>query len=164
MAPQAPINTLPISGTTLPEFDELRRQFVKNFAERGDLGAACAVYHRGRKVVDLWGGYRDAATRTPWTEDTLVLVFSTTKGIAAMVMAVAHSRGLFDLDDPVAKHWPQFAQGGKENITVRQLLAHQAGLPVIDERLNAAKLADLDTLAEIIARQSPAWPPGGSAI
>ena len=150
----------PIGGTTLPEFSELRREFVKNFAERGDLGAACAVYYRGRKVVDLWGGYRDLKTRAPWNEDTLVLVFSTTKGIAAMVMAVAHSRRLFQLDDPVAKHWPQFAQGGKAQITVRELLAHQAGLPVIDERLCSTKLADLDRLAEIIARQSPVWQPG----
>ncbi|MCH8923261.1 MAG: serine hydrolase, partial [Planctomycetes bacterium] len=86
MARLAITDSTPIGGTAIPQFSELRRQFVKNFDERGDLGAACAVYHRGRKVVDLWGGYRDAASREPWTEDTLVRVLSTTKGLAAMGM------------------------------------------------------------------------------
>ena len=153
-------NQLPIGGTVSSQFEEVREQFTRNFAERAELGAACAVYYRGRKVVDLWGGYRDAKTRQPWTEDTLVLVFSTTKGIAAMVMAVAHSQGLFDLDDSIAMHWPEFAQHGKGRITIRQLLAHQAGLPTIDRRLDAWKLADLDRMADILASQRPAWQPG----
>jgi CubicO group peptidase (beta-lactamase class C family) len=143
-----------------PGFEEVEAEFRKNFAERGEVGAACAVYHRGEKVVDLWGGYRDADGREPWEEDTMVLVFSTTKGLAAMVVAVAHSRGLFELDEPVATYWPQFAQAGKGRITVRQLLAHQAGLSAIDEPLDVAKLADLDFMAEAIAKQRPAWEPG----
>jgi CubicO group peptidase (beta-lactamase class C family) len=111
-------------------------------------------------VVDLWGGYRDARRRDPWEEDTLATVFSTTKGMAAMAIAVAHSRGLFELDEPVVAYWPEFAQGGKAAITVRQLLSHQAGLSAIDERLDLEVLSDLDRLAEIIARQQPAWEPG----
>lgn len=149
-----------VQGTTSPQFDELRREFARNFAQRGELGAACAVYHRGEKVVDLWGGYRDAATREPWQEDTLVLVFSTSKGLAAMVMAVAHSRGLFDLDDRVAKHWPEFAQAGKQQVTIRQLLSHQAGLPVVRQRLTPQRLANHDLTAQIIAKQRPQWQPG----
>lgn len=149
-----------VDGFVAPEFDEVRQEFVRNFVERGERGAACAVYHRGIKVVDLWGGCRCAATGEPWTQDTLVLVFSVTKGMAAAAMAVAHSRGLFELDQAVATYWPEFATAGKHNITVRQLLAHQAGLVAIDERLDASVLTDLDRLAGILCRQSPAWQPG----
>ena len=160
-APNSPSkHQLPIDGFVAPEFKTVREEFIRNFAERGERGAACAVYHRGAKVVDLWGGYRCLATRDPWTGDTLVLVFSVTKGMAAAAMAVAHARGLFELDEPVATYWPEFAQGGKEDITVRQLLAHQAGLVALDQRLNSAVLADLDRLAAILGRQLPAWQPG----
>lgn len=149
-----------INGEVAAEFEEVKTEFRRNFNERGELGAACAVYYKGEKVVDLWGGYANEQTRAPWKGDTLALVFSTTKGISAMTMAVAHSRGLFDLDAPVAEYWKEFAQAGKENITVRQLLAHQAGLSAIDEPLDANKLSDLDFMAEVIARQKPAWKPG----
>ena len=149
-----------IHGWVAPGFEEVEAEFRKNFAERDELGAACAIYHNGKKVVDLWGGYREHKTRDPWEEDTLVLVFSTTKGIAAMTVAVAHSRGLLDYDEKVARYWPEYAQQGKENITVRQLLSHQAGLSAINEPLDLEVLADLDALAEILARQKPAWEPG----
>lgn len=149
-----------IHGTVAPGFEAVREEFERNFTERGESGAACAVYHHGRKVVDLWGGYRDPRRHAPWEEDTLVVVFSATKGMAAMALAVAHSRGLFELDEPVATYWPEFAQAGKERITVRQLLAHQAGLAAIDEPIDAGKMADLDLMARIIAGQKPAWEPG----
>jgi CubicO group peptidase (beta-lactamase class C family) len=118
------------------------------------------VYHRGEKVVDRWGGTRDRRRSEPWGEDTLVMVYSTSKGMAAIAIAVAHSRGLFELDAPVAAYWPEFAQNGKEAVTVRQLLAHQAGLCAVDERLDARTLGDLDAVAAAIARQRPAWEPG----
>lgn len=149
-----------IHGEVEPGFEEVETEFKRNFSERGELGAACAVYHKGMKVVDLWGGYADEKTRAVWKKDTLVLVFSTTKGISAMTMVVAHSQGLFDLDEPVAKYWQEFGQAGKEEITVRQLLAHQAGLSAVDVPLNAEKLADLDFVAAAIAKQKPAWKPG----
>lgn len=149
-----------ISGSVRPGFEAVRDAFVENFERRGELGAACCVYHRGEKVVDLWGGIRNKSTGEPWEEDTMVLVHSTTKGIAGLVMALAHSRGLFDYDDRVSKYWPEFAQQGKERITIRQLLGHQAGLYVLDERLDAGLLADLDRLAVVLARQKPAWEPG----
>ena len=96
----------------------------------------------------------------PWRDDTMVVVHSTTKGLAAMVMALAHSRGWLDYDERVCTYWPEFAQAGKERITVRQLLAHQAGLFAFDEKVDRDVVADLDRLAEIMARQRPAWEPG----
>jgi CubicO group peptidase (beta-lactamase class C family) len=150
----------PIHGTLAPGFEEVEAEFRKNFRERNELGAACAIYHRGEKVVDLWGGYRDLERRLPWQDDTLVLVYSTTKGLAGMTMALAHSRGLLDYDEKVATYWPEFAQGGKESITVRQLLSHQAGLSGLDRPLDLETIADPDALAATIARQKPAWEPG----
>jgi CubicO group peptidase (beta-lactamase class C family) len=150
----------PIEGIVAPEFDEVRREFERNFVELGEQGAACAVYHRGQKVVDLWGGQRCSLNSLPWTERTLALVFSVSKGMAAAAMAVAHSRGLFELDDAVADYWPEFHQRGKRDVTVRQLLAHQSGLIAIDQPVSVQELANHDALAEILARQRPAWPPG----
>jgi CubicO group peptidase (beta-lactamase class C family) len=134
--------------------------FRRNFAERGEIGAACAVYRDGRKVVDLWGGYRDGEARAPWEEDTVVPMFSTTKGVASMAVAVAHSQGLLDYDAPVAAYWPEFAEAGKERVTVRHLLSHQAGVCAIDEPLGLEDIADLDRIGAVVARQSPAWEPG----
>jgi CubicO group peptidase (beta-lactamase class C family) len=150
----------PIHGSVAPGFEEVETEFRKNFRDQDELGAACAVYHEGEKVVDLWGGYRDLDRSEPWQEDTLVLVYSTTKGLAGMAVAVAHSRGLLDYDERVSSYWPEFAQGGKENITVRQLLSHQAGLSGLDKPLNLETIADPNALAATIARQKPAWEPG----
>ena len=149
-----------IGGWVAPGFEGVEAEFRRNFDQRGELGAACAAYHRGEQVVDLWGGYRDGRRRTPWQQDTLVLVFSATKGLAAMTLALAHSRGWLDYEERVAAYWPEFAQGAKEEITVRQLLAHQAGLCVVDEGLDVDLLADPDALAAVLARQAPCWPPG----
>jgi CubicO group peptidase (beta-lactamase class C family) len=149
-----------IHGSVRPGFEAVETEFRCNFAERGELGAACAIYHRGEKVVDLWGGYRDAKTRAPWEQDTLVSVMSTTKGLAAMAVALAHSRGLLDYDEVVATYWSEFGQNGKEAVTVRQLLAHQAGVCAIDEPIDLKTIADHERLAAILARQKPAWEPG----
>ncbi|MFB9319263.1 serine hydrolase domain-containing protein [Cryptosporangium minutisporangium] len=134
--------------------------FRRNFAERGEIGAACAAYRDGRKVVDLWGGYADGLRRSPWQENTLVTMFSTTKGVASLALALAHSKRLLDYDEPVATYWPEFAEAGKQNVTVRQLLSHQAGLAAIDRPLGLEHLADLDALADALAVQAPAWTPG----
>lgn len=111
-------------------------------------------------MVDLWGGIRDKATGEPWEEDTMVIVESATKGLAAMTMALAQSRGLFDYDDPISEYWPEFSQNGKDKITIRQLLAHQAGLYALDEQVGTKLEQDLDMLAVVLARQKPAWEPG----
>lgn len=102
---------------------------MNNFEKHADLGAAFSVYHRGEKVVDLWGGLADAETERPWAEDSLQLTFSSTKGATALCAHSLAQRGELDLDAPVAKYWPEFAAAGKENIPVRQLLSHQVGLP-----------------------------------
>src|SRR6266567_8373475 len=117
-----------IHGHVSKGFEAVREAFVENFSRRRELGAACCVYRHGKKVVDLWGGIRNGATGEPWQEDTMVIVHSATKGLAAMTLAIAHSRGWLDYEERVCKYWPEFAQQGKERITVRQLLAHQAGL------------------------------------
>ena len=149
-----------IHGSVSSGFEAVEAEFKRNFAERDELGAACTIYHQGEKVVDLWGGYRDEATLAPWNEDTLVLIFSATKGFSALAVAVAHSQGLLDYEEKVATYWPEFAQNGKGNIIVRQLLEHQAGLCAIDEPLDLAMLADLDVMAAALAKQKPAWEPG----
>ena len=149
-----------IHGFVSPGFEAVRAAFAENFSKRGDIGGACCVYHKGEKVVDLWGGIRNQATGEPWEEDTMVIVHSTTKGLAAMTLAVAHSRGWLDYNALVSDYWPEFAQNGKEKVTVRQLLAHQAGLFAFDEPVDKKTVADLDRIAEIMARQKPAWEPG----
>lgn len=149
-----------IEGHVSPGFEAVREAFARNFSQRHELGGACCVYYQGEKVVDLWGGVRNKATGEPWQEDTMVLVYSTTKGLAAMTLALAHSRGWLDYDERVCTYWPEFAQNGKEQITVRQLLAHQAGLFAFDEPVDRSTVADLDRLAIILARQKPAWEPG----
>jgi CubicO group peptidase (beta-lactamase class C family) len=141
-------------------FGAVHDEFARNLRERGELGAACAVYHDGRKVVDLWGGFAHGRHRLPWEEDTLVMMFSTTKGLSATCVALAHSRGLLDYEMPVARYWPEFAQNGKERITVRQLLAHQAGLPAIAARLDPRMIGDRERLAAALAAERPAWEPG----
>jgi CubicO group peptidase (beta-lactamase class C family) len=153
-----PGDDLHLAGYASPEFHEVREEFARNFTARGERGAACAIYLRGTKVVDLWGGYRSAGK--PWTQDTRVLVFSASKGMAAAATTVAHAQGLFDLDETVAAYWPEFSAAGKRDITVRQLLAHQAGLVALDRRLDVELLANHDGMAEILARQVPAWRPG----
>ena len=149
-----------VHGFVSPGYEAVRDAFTENFYRRDELGAACCVYHKGEKVVDLWGGVRNKATGEAWEEDTMALVYSATKGMAAMTLAIAHSRGWLDYDELVCTYWPEFAQNGKEKITVRQLLAHQAGLFALDEPLDRGLVADLDRLAVVLARQKPAWEPG----
>jgi CubicO group peptidase (beta-lactamase class C family) len=138
----------------------VRLAFAENFVRRQELGGACCVFHRGEKVVDLWGGIRNKQTAEPWEQDTMVVVHSATKGLAAMTLAIAHSRGWLDYEERVCTYWPEFAQQGKERVTVRQLLAHQAGLFAFNEPVDRSTVADLDRLAVVMARQKPAWEPG----
>ena len=149
-----------IHGFVKNGFEPVREAFEENFRSRRELGAAVSVYFKGEKVVDLWGGTRDPSTRDPWREDTMTVVYSATKGLSALALALDHSRGLLDYDAPVSKYWPEFAMNGKEDVTVRQLLAHQAGLFAFDEPVDAATVADLDGLARVMERQRPAWEPG----
>lgn len=149
-----------VAGHVSHGFEAVRKAFADNFTRRRELGGACCAYIRGEKVVDLWGGIRNRHTGAPWEKDTMVIVYSATKGLAAMTLAIAHSRGWLDYEERVCTYWPEFAQQGKERITVRQLLAHQAGLHALDEPIDRGVVADLDRLAVVLARQKPAWEPG----
>jgi CubicO group peptidase (beta-lactamase class C family) len=149
-----------IHGHVSPRFESVRGAFEENFRRYHELGGACCAYVGGEKVVDLWGGIRNRKTGKPWESDTMVIVYSATKGLAAMAVALAHSRGWLDYEERVCRYWPEFAQEGKEKVTVRQLLAHQAGLFALDEPIDRALVTDLDRLAVVLARQKPTWEPG----
>jgi CubicO group peptidase (beta-lactamase class C family) len=149
-----------VEGFVSRGFEVVRDVFTDNFARRRELGGACCAYLRGEKVVDLWGGIRNKVTGEPWERDTMVIVYSATKGLAAMTLAIAHSRGWLDYEERVSTYWPEFAQQGKDRMTIRQLLAHQAGLYALDQPLDRGLVADLDRLAIVLARQKPAWEPG----
>jgi CubicO group peptidase (beta-lactamase class C family) len=149
-----------IQGHVSQGFEAVREAFVENFTRRHEFGGACCAYHKGERVIDLWGGIRNKQTGEPWERDTMVVVHSATKGLAAMTIAVAHSRGWLDYEERVCTYWPEFAQQGKERITVRQLLSHQAGLFAINEPVDRSIVADLDRLAVVLARQKPEWESG----
>lgn len=149
-----------IHGGVDDGYGKVADAFRANFAANKEVGAALAVYRGGVKVVDLWGGYRHGGTKTPWQRDTLVNMFSTTKGVAALTVAHAVSRGLLDYDAMVCDYWPEFAQHGKDAVTVRQLLAHQAGLCALDPKPALRDVADPQRLSHILAAQKPAWRPG----
>ena len=150
----------PIFGFVKEGFENVKIAFEENFEKRKEVGASCCVYYRGEKVVDLWGGYRDKRRKQYWEEDTLGLVFSSTKGMSSLAFSILHSKGLLDFDEKVAAYWPEFAYNNKQNITVRQLLAHQAGLFTNDKSLNYEVLTDEQRLSDCLAKQKPYWKPG----
>jgi len=149
-----------IDGWVAPGFESVRDVFQANFDAGVEVGAAFGAYHRGTKVVDLWGGIADARTERPWAEDTLVLVYSTTKGVVAMCANRLAQQGLIDVDAPVVTYWPEFAQAGKEKITVADLLSHRAGLAWVDGTMSFDDMLRWDPVIEALERQAPAWPPG----
>jgi len=152
--------TVAIGGTTDPRFAGVREVFRQNFADHGELGAAVTVRVDGHTVVDLWGGYTDKRTRAPWTPDTLTMIFSSTKGATALCAHVLAGRGALDLDAPVCRYWPELAAAGKDRITVRMLLNHQAGLPAIERALPPDAIYDPGALTAALAEQAPSWEPG----
>ena len=149
-----------VGGDVDEGYGKVADAFRANFASGREVGAAMAVYRNGVKVVDLWGGYANGITKAPWQHDTMVNMFSTTKGIAALAVAMAVSHGLFGYDDKVVDLWPEFAQAGKADATVRQLLGHQAGLCVLKPAPTVRDVADPARLSAMLAAQKPAWPPG----
>jgi CubicO group peptidase (beta-lactamase class C family) len=134
--------------------------FRLNFEEGRELGAACCVYAGGRPVVDLWGGIADARSARPWEEDTVAFVFSTTKGATAICAHMLVERALLDLDAPVADYWPEFSAEGKDQILVRWLLSHQAGLPTIDTELTLEEACAWEPVIRALEAQRPQWTPG----
>ena len=149
-----------IGGHVEPGFEGVRDAFARNFTEHDDIGAGVALHVDGHKVVDLWGGQADPANGTPYTDDTLQLVFSTTKGATAVCANLLAQRGLLDVDAPVASYWPEFAQNGKDEIPVRWLLCHKAGLPTVDKELSYDEVLAWDPLIQALEVQAPLWEPG----
>ena len=155
-----------IAGTVAPGFESVRDAFAANFAREGDdreIGAALAVYVRGSCVVDLWGGHADAAESKPWARDTLINVWSASKGITSIALAMLIDQGRLSYDDTVAKHWPEFAAGGKGAITIGQLVSHQAGLNGFAEPTALEDLYDWPLATARLAAQTPFWTPGTGA-
>jgi len=150
-----------VQGFCDPRFSEVEQEFRRNFAERDEIGAAVSVCFEGRTVVDLWGGWADQEAGRLWDRDTIVTIFSCTKGLAATCMHILIDRGLLDVDAPVAAYWPEFAANGKEAITVAMVLSHQAGLPYWLEPVPpGALLTDWDLVVAMLAAQPPVWEPG----
>jgi len=153
----------PIHGTVDPGFEAVREAFARNF-ENGELGAAVCAYVDGRKVVDLWGGWADVARTRPWQRDTIACVFSAMKAMSATCAHRLIDAGLIELDAPVATYWPEFAQAGKETVTVRMVLSHQAGLPWATVPYPREKFFDWDTQTDALARSAPVYPPGTRCV
>jgi CubicO group peptidase (beta-lactamase class C family) len=149
-----------IDGEVADRFAPVREVFAANL-QRGEVGASLCVWHRGEVVVDLWGGLKDRDGDQRWERDTLATVFSATKGVVALALLMLADRGELDYDAPVAAYWPEFAEGGKAEITVRTLLNHRAGLIGVDDPLTLQMFEDAgDRIAEILAAQAPRWSPG----
>ena len=149
-----------IHGQCDPRFKAVRQIFAENLESGNDLGAGVAFTLHGEPVVDLWGGFLDLEHTQPWARDTLVNLYSTTKGMTAICAHQLIERGQLDVDAPVAEYWPEFAAAGKASIPVRQLLCHQAGLPAIRKPLETSVLYDWEALTAALAEQEPWWEPG----
>ena len=154
------MSTTEIQGTVEQGFGTVADAFAANFTERGELGAAFALYVDGAAKVDIWAGTADKRTDRPWSEDTLQLVYSTTKGAAAICVARLVEAGLVSYDEPVATYWPEFAAGGKEAVTVGQMMSHQAGLPYATAPLTFDDLMAVTPVVDALAAQEPVWAPG----
>ena len=149
-----------VEGSCDSHFAALRDAFVENFQTLGETGAALALTVDRKPVVDIWAGHTDAARTQPWERDTIANVFSTTKGLTATCAHRLVDQGKLDLDAPVAKYWPEFAQAGKERLPVRYLLSHQAGLPAVSQPLSTEDMYDWNTMTNALAAQTPWWEPG----
>jgi CubicO group peptidase (beta-lactamase class C family) len=148
-----------VQGSNAPRFERVRRVFEKSF-EGGEVGAALAITVGGELVVDLYGGFADAARTRPWQRSTIVNVYSTTKGVTALCAHRLVEAGKLDLEAKVARYWPEFAQAGKQDMPVRYLLSHQAGLPAVRRPLPQGALYDWNALCEALAAETPWWEPG----
>lgn len=149
-----------ISGRCDPKFERVGEEFERNFKEREEVGASVCVAVEGETVVDLWGGTANIETGEPWKEDTVSIIFSSTKGATALCAHILASRGLLDVDAPVVKYWPEFGKAGKEKIPVRMLLNHQAGLPHVRKPLPSGAFYDWDLMVRALEEEEPFWEPG----
>ena len=149
-----------VAGVCVPDFDRVRDAFEQNFSLRGDVGAAVAVWVDGDLVVNLWGGTADAAGLRPWQADTLASIYSGSKGLTSTCIHLLADRGEIDLDSPVARYWPEFAQAGKQDITVAMVLSHRSGVIGPRHRMLPEETLDWDSVCGQIAASAPWWEPG----
>jgi CubicO group peptidase (beta-lactamase class C family) len=156
----ASVNTGEVAGFCDPRFELVAQEFVRNFQERGEVGASVCVTLEGETVVDLWGGSANPTTNTPWREDTVSIVWSSTKGATALCAHILAVRGELDLDAPVVHYWPEFGQAGKETIPVTMLLNHQSGVAAIRDPLPEGAFNDWELMTTMLAKQEPFWRPG----
>ena len=152
-----------IHGECAPGFEAVRDAFETNFLEEDEVGASASVVVDGRTVVDLWGGWRDAACTLPWERDTIVCMMSVAKAVSATCLHMLVDRGQVALDAPVARYWPAFAQNGKQEVLVRHVLDHRAGLPILTEKLHPLAMFDHALMVGALERQAPLWKPGTQA-
>ena len=150
----------PIKGHCDPKFQTVADRFRDNFEKSGEVGASCLVSIDGKTVVDLWGGYKDKAKTQEWEENTLSIVFSCTKAATALCAQILIDRGALDLDAPVSRYWPEFAQNGKEGVSVKMMLGHQSALPALRGPVKPGGFYDFDYMAERLAAEEPFWEPG----
>lgn len=156
---RAPTNP-PIGGTCDPHFEAVRVAFRDNFDQRNEVGGSVCVSLNGKGVVDLWGGHIDAGRSSPWQHDTLINTFSVGKGVLAALVLRLAELGRLDFDTRVSHYWPEFAAGGKGEITLRTLLSHQAGLPAVREHMPSGAMLDWDVMCGALGGQEPYWDPG----
>ena len=150
----------PVNGLLEPQFEAVLAAFQENYRNEDEVGSAVSVVVDGRTVVDLWGGWRDGARQREWQRDTLVCMMSVSKGITGMAFNILVNRGLVDVNAPVARYWPEFAQNGKESLPVRYVLDHRAGLPIVADKMWPGAIFDHHATCEALARQAPLWEPG----
>ncbi|KKK43272.1 MAG: Esterase EstB [Candidatus Lokiarchaeum sp. GC14_75] len=153
-------NEVDIQGYTDPKFEMIKDAFKENFEEFNEVGASFAVFLDNKFVIDIWGGHSNPEKTNLWNKDSIAKVYSTNKVIASICALILVDKGLLDLDAPVARYWPEFAQAGKEKLLVRCLFSHSAGLPGFDEKITVEDLKDWDKIINIIAKQKPWWEPG----
>src|SRR5512136_761307 len=149
-----------IHGFCKPQFERLKESFQQDFTDGLEVGASCAVTINGKYVVDIWAGHKDAGKTKPWERDTIVPVFSSTKVMSNLCAHILVDRGLIDVEEPVAKYWPEFAQNGKEKLPIKYLLSHTSGLPGWDTPITHKDTYDWNKVTGLLAAQEPWWEPG----
>ena len=151
---------VPVNGSCEPRFRAVLDAFMENYRSEEEFGSAVSVVVDGRTVVDLWGGWRDAARQREWQHDTIVCMMSVSKGITGLAFSLLIDRGLVDVNEPVAHYWPEFASNGKETLPVRYILDHRAGLPIVADPLWPGAIYDHEAICGALAAQAPLWAPG----
>jgi len=153
-------NKIEIRGYCEERFEPVKKVLAQNIESGSDIGTSFAATIDGKFVIDIWGGYTDAAQTREWERDTIVNVFSTTKVMSVLCVLMLIDRGFIDLDSPVANYWPEFSQSGKEQLPVRYLLSHTAGLPGFNKVIKMETLYNWKEIVNILAAQTPSWEPG----